>query len=207
VDARVMWHSVHIFRSQPLDRLLIDEVKPFADALGKPLFFIRYNKPEWHIRLRVDCEALNFPGAIDAPYEPELDRYGGPSRMAIAERQFVHSSRAVLALMSCPGWSYDLAIAHAMRMHLTLIEAFEIEPRAFFERTIKRFCRMRDPRRRTRDRYEPAPDDPRWREQMRAIANEFGDTDPNIVQSFVHMTNNRLGIHFRDEAFVAAALA
>lgn len=199
-----MWRSVHIFRPLPHDRLLVDEVKPFVESMNRPFFFIRYNKPEWHIRLRVETEEpLAFPGAIDAPYEPELDRYGGPSRMPIAERQFVLSSRAVLAIMSRADWSYDTAIAHAMRMHLSLIEAFDIEPRAFLKRTIKHFRRMRDPHQRTRDRYDPAPDDQQWRDDMREIAKQLGDTDPNILQSFVHMTNNRLGIHFRDEAFVA----
>ena len=199
-----MWRSVHIFRPPPHDRFLVDELKPFVETLGKPFFFIRYNKPEWHIRLRIDSdEPLAFPDAVDAPYEPELDRYGGPSRMPIAERQFECSSRAVLAIMSRPDWSYDAAISHAMRMHLALVEAFGIEPCAFFKRTIKHFRRMRDPHKRTRDDYEPASDDQQWRDDMRKIARALGDTDPNIGQSFIHMTNNRLGIHFRDEAFVA----
>ncbi|HEY4641333.1 MAG TPA: lantibiotic dehydratase C-terminal domain-containing protein, partial [Thermoanaerobaculia bacterium] len=131
-----MWQGFHFFPPRPLDRFLIDEMKPLVEPLGKPFFFIRYNKPEWHIRLRIDAdEPLTLPGAVNESYVPELDRYGGPSRMPIAERQFELSSRAVLAIMSRDDWSYDTAIAHAMRMHLTLVDVFGLEPRAFFKRT------------------------------------------------------------------------
>ena len=198
------WHSYHLHRPLPLDRPLLEEVKPLVESLGLPYFFLRYNKPEWHIRLRINSPSPpSVPFVPSIPYVPELARYGGPTLMPIAEAQFHLSSKTVLSLIATPDWSYDHAIAHAMRMHLALAEAFAIEPRAFFGETVRRFRKMRDPQKRSRDQYEPAPFDDDWRTAMREIATRMGAIDPDIVQSFVHMTNNRLGIHFGDEAFVA----
>lgn len=214
-----MWHSYHIFRPRPHERFLVDELKPFVDATPHDaFFFIRYNVPSHHIRLRLksdddlDARVLQaFPDARIIEYVPEVERY---VHMDIAERQFELSSRAVLEAMSRSDWSYEHALSVAMRMHLDLAEAFALDTRSFFSRTTKRFLRApdtpRDPEAEARRLaefdarpLEPAPRDVRWLEAMRELARDFGNTELNAIQSFVHMTNNRLGIRYFDEAFIA----
>jgi thiopeptide-type bacteriocin biosynthesis protein len=217
-----MWHSYYLFRPRPHERFLVDELKPFVDSIPHDaFFFIRYNVPADHIRLRLksgddlDARVLQaFPDAQIVEYVPEVERY---VKMDIAERQFELSSRAVLEAMSRPGWSYELALSVAMRMHLDLAEAFALDARSFFGRTTKRFLRVpgapRDPEAEARRiaefdarQLEPSPRDAGWLEAMREIARDFGNTELNALQSFVHMTNNRLGIRYFDEAFIARKL-
>jgi len=217
-----MWHSYHIFRPRPHERFLVDELKPFVESTPhEAFFFIRYNVPADHIRLRLksdgdlDARVLQaFPDAEIVEYVPEVERY---VHIEVAERQFELSSRAVLEAMSRPDWSYELALSVAMRMHLDLAEAFALDARSFFGRTMKRFLRApdvpRDPEAEARRLaefdarpLEPAPRNVRWLEAMRGIARDFGNTELNAIQSFVHMTNNRLGIRYFDEAFIARKL-
>lgn len=212
-----MWHSYHIIRTRPHERFLVEELKPFVDATPHDaFFFIRYNVPSDHIRLRLksdddlDARVLQaFPDARIVEYVPEVERY---VHMDIAERQFELSSRAVLEAMSRPEWSYEHALSVAMRMHIDLAEAFALDARSFFSRTMKRFLRVpgtpRDPEARKLAEFdarplEAAPRDVRWLEAMREIARDFGNRELNAIQSFVHMTNNRLGIRYFDEAFIA----
>ncbi len=85
------------------------------------LFFVRYSEPTWQVRFRVLGEeawiasevrraleeALRAPSAEGlvthsrfATYERELDRYGGPEGMRIAEQLFHLDSLAVLDRMA-----------------------------------------------------------------------------------------------------------
>ena len=217
-----MWHSYSLFRPRPHERFLVDELKPFVDSIPHDaFFFIRYNVPADHIRLRLksddglDARVLQaFPDAQIVEYVPEVGRY---VHVAIAERQFEISSRAVLEAMSRPDWSYEIALSVAMRMHVDLAEAFALDARSFFTRTVKRFLRApdapRDPDTEARRiaefdarHVEPAPRDVCWLEAMREIARDFGNTELNAIQSLVHMTNNRLGIRYSDEAFIARSI-
>ena len=53
------------------------------------------------------------------PYEPELERYGGPTGTEIAEIQFQLSSQTVLQIIGeshC--WGYDRALGSALQLHL-----------------------------------------------------------------------------------------
>jgi thiopeptide-type bacteriocin biosynthesis protein len=50
-------------------------------------------------------------------YEPEIARYGGRQRIAIAERQFEASSRAVLGALAEGEWSYERALGTALQLH------------------------------------------------------------------------------------------
>ncbi|MEO8184448.1 MAG: lantibiotic dehydratase [Deltaproteobacteria bacterium] len=81
--------------------------------------FLRYNDPEFHVRLRFkgDRETLlELLAAIERAvqpliraqliwrmqvdtFEPELERYGGPAGIALAEEIFHHDSDAVLAIL------------------------------------------------------------------------------------------------------------
>jgi lantibiotic biosynthesis protein len=106
------------------EEILAGLVTPVAREIrGAPeldsLFFARYNVPSWQIRFRVLGEpewvhgavkarveaglAALAPGAVEgvefAVYDREIERYGGPEGMALAEQLFLHDTLAVLDLM------------------------------------------------------------------------------------------------------------
>ncbi|HVT60596.1 MAG TPA: lantibiotic dehydratase [Thermoanaerobaculia bacterium] len=106
------------------DRVLRELVSPLlAETLGSAAdgwFFIRYGDPEWHLRLRFHGDPAALSGrvlpalhAAAAPlladgrlwrlqldtYEREVERYGGPAGIAIAERLFQLDSQAVLEVL------------------------------------------------------------------------------------------------------------
>jgi thiopeptide-type bacteriocin biosynthesis protein len=83
-------------------------------------FFIRYGDPEWHLRLRFHGDPARLQSGVltrlhDAldplladgrvwrvqldTYEREVERYGGPEGIALAERMFQVDSEAVLAIL------------------------------------------------------------------------------------------------------------
>lgn len=85
-------------------------------------FFVRYADPDWHIRLRLHGTAQRLfqevlPLLSDAAnrslqksqiwkyqldtYEREVERYGGPIGIRLAERIFHHDSEAVVNLLDC----------------------------------------------------------------------------------------------------------
>jgi thiopeptide-type bacteriocin biosynthesis protein len=96
-------------------------VRPaLASGAADGWFFLRYGDPHWHLRLRLHgeprrlraealpalaaaAEALLADGQIWKlqldTYEREVERYGGPSGIALAERVFHADSEAVLALL------------------------------------------------------------------------------------------------------------
>ena len=106
------------------DRLLLGTVAPLVkSALGSGVadgwFFIRYGDPDWHLRLRLHGppnrlrelggelpsilaplhrEQLLWKVQLDT-YEREVERYGGPEAMLIAEQLFQVDSEAVLELL------------------------------------------------------------------------------------------------------------
>jgi class I lanthipeptide synthase len=106
------------------ERILAELVTPLArDLRGAPqldsLFFARYNEPSWQIRFRVLGEPAWVEGPVRARveeairglpaglvddaafavYDREIERYGGPEGMALAERLFLHDTLACLDLM------------------------------------------------------------------------------------------------------------
>jgi thiopeptide-type bacteriocin biosynthesis protein len=107
------------------DRLLVETVAPLVkSALGSGAadgwFFLRYGDPDWHLRLRFHgaperlwrlagalpkvLEPLHQKGLLWKvqldTYEREVERYGGPEAMLLAERLFQADSEAVLELLS-----------------------------------------------------------------------------------------------------------
>ncbi|HLW55268.1 MAG TPA: lantibiotic dehydratase [Candidatus Angelobacter sp.] len=110
------------------DRLLLELVRPLlaeisrtAEPGASPLwFFLRYADPHWHLRLRFHGDPGYLQGqvlpafleratpfqrqgvlwrlAFDA-YQPELERYGGPHGVAVAERLFHLDSQLCLELL------------------------------------------------------------------------------------------------------------
>lgn len=116
------------------DRILRQVVAPVvARARGElPLrgwFFLRYADPDFHLRLRLRAAPADVPrlveivGAAAAPlvasgrlarlvydtYLPEVERYGGPAAIGVAEAVFAHDSDAALALVCARGGSSPLA--------------------------------------------------------------------------------------------------
>jgi thiopeptide-type bacteriocin biosynthesis protein len=258
------WLSVYV-HGDDLTALLRSGIRPFVEetrALCERFFFIRYWEGGPHIRLRmrpadgVELEVLRsrvdgaFGTVVHAPYEPELERYGGTQRMEIAERQFEASSRAVLTVLD-DDWPYDKVLGTAITMHAALAAAAgwsRGEAAAFFRRAIAglahwlvgpqpsaeamqellgafavRFTPQREALRGHVDAVwqavlaDDCADVPwvaAWTTEMRAVLAELrgtfgGSLDPAfaILVSYLHMTNNRLGVSNRDEAYLSYLLA
>ncbi len=105
------------------DRLLVHVVAPLeqrltADRRIDRFFFLRYNVPGNHLRLRFGdlttesrrravqeavAEAVTAAAEVRSlewhGYEPEVERYGGPVGVRLAEDLFVDASRVALELM------------------------------------------------------------------------------------------------------------
>jgi thiopeptide-type bacteriocin biosynthesis protein len=106
------------------DQVLRDVVRPVVERVlpagaADGWFFVRYGDPDWHLRLRFHGHPARLGGevlpalqAAAAPllhdgrlwrlqldtYEREVERYGGPAGIVLAERLFQADSEAVLAL-------------------------------------------------------------------------------------------------------------
>ncbi|MBV9111065.1 MAG: lantibiotic dehydratase, partial [Gemmatimonadetes bacterium] len=116
------------------DRILRQVVAPVvARARAEvPLggwFFLRYADPDFHLRLRLRAPPADVPRLVEivgveaAPlvasgrlarlvydtYLPEVERYGGPAAIGVAEDMFMHDSEAALALVCARGGSSPLA--------------------------------------------------------------------------------------------------
>lgn len=209
---------------------------------------------------------------VTAQYVPEVERYGGHHGIAIAERQFEASSRAVLGFLeaSCT-YDYSCSIGMALQMHLSLVRSFAMSQEeasrlfrhlareelayayppyagqmpthpsltetvlAAFQRGFRAARSDLVPRLRT-IWDTPSPEKPAqgqwfvtWDRSMRKIGEElreahlqgllntptahsarcdtFAEDVRGILSSYIHMTNNRLGVLNRDEPFVAFMLA
>ena len=108
------------------DRILCETVAPLvkrllgSDAVDR-WFFIRHGDPDWHLRLRFHgspkrlrnlvmptVESAIAPFLRDGrvrriqydTYEREMERYGGPKAMQIAEKMFQIDSEAVLEILA-----------------------------------------------------------------------------------------------------------
>jgi lantibiotic biosynthesis protein len=122
------WLSFKIYPADDLERLLTDVLAPvIADVVAagaaERWFFLRYNDPEGHVRLRfggprqrLAAEVLPRVNAALEPlvadervwrvqlgtYTRELERYGGDAGMAVCEEIFCADSEAALALLRAP---------------------------------------------------------------------------------------------------------
>jgi thiopeptide-type bacteriocin biosynthesis protein len=205
-------------------------------------------------------------------YEPEVERYGGPVGILVAEKQFEISSRAVSAVIEeCDTWDYDRALGAAIQLHLGFAFAMGMnlmETAAFYSRifnvwfsraygytpdtpaeeiknrqeiTMKAFEENFARQESTLVPYHRTIWDAftegaffeqewlnRWLDGMAGIKEELKTIQRQkklviptwfkqerledipeenqdlwaILESYVHMTNNRLGILNRDEAYL-----
>jgi len=111
------------------DQLLLGFVKQWAEELIAAghvdrWFFIRYGDPHWHLRLRFHgdpqtlharvmpqlCKSVENQVQLGRAwrvqfdtYEREIERYGGPGGMEVAERFFHYDSEACLNLLATIG--------------------------------------------------------------------------------------------------------
>jgi thiopeptide-type bacteriocin biosynthesis protein len=124
------WCYAKLYGGRALaDRLLLEGLAPLlegarAEGAFDSFFFIRYDDPHPHVRLRVHGEATRLNGRflpalqqeaghwldkgliwkleLDS-YRREVERYGGPAGIALAESVFAADSRAVLAMLESHG--------------------------------------------------------------------------------------------------------
>lgn len=105
------------------DRVLREVVRPLvvkADALCDRWFFVRYNDPDWHVRLRLHGDPQSLTRAVIPrlhellvplakngivvrwnldTYQREVERYGGPLGMEMCEELFCADSAAALEIV------------------------------------------------------------------------------------------------------------
>lgn len=121
------WLYAQIFAGgSEVDRLLVAVVRPLVsgalrDALAERWFFVRYDRPSSHLRLRLRGDPRVLHGellprlqsalapwldagsvsrlALDT-YQPEVERYGGPTGLELSERIFQADSEAVLEVLA-----------------------------------------------------------------------------------------------------------
>jgi thiopeptide-type bacteriocin biosynthesis protein len=168
-------------------------------------------------------------------YEPEIERYGGPAGMAIAEEHFELSSDVALELLAQTRGNRQRRLTFALRAMLAGGAAFELDGDDF-ARFMNVYCRsalrgteMSDggvagALEQFEQGYERlAPElrvvaseirgnvdesDPicRWRAGMAASARRLRDVSGSIdrfLSSYLHMLNNRLGLPYSTEAYLA----
>lgn len=162
------------------------EVKPALEA-----YFGRYfaqnpaprHDPPWTAELPADQRWFPNHSVQFIPYEPELERYGGPASMLIAEKQFECSSRAVLSLLpNGDNWRYERALGAAIQLHLGLARAMEMdlqEAKLFFSYIAYAWEGMA---------FRPQPDISKQeaQENRRALLHAFGESFARQKETLTH---------------------
>ncbi len=102
--------------------ILINKVKPELDQYFTSYFKKNLSEredPEWVKHLAEKDKWFPDNTIQYIKYEPEIDRYGGPIAIEIAEKQFQASSNAVFDIISqTNNWSYERALGAAIQLHL-----------------------------------------------------------------------------------------
>ena len=194
-----------------------------------------------------------------AEYVPEIDRYGGPNAISLAEQHFHVSSAIVIKLIrNSDNWDYDAAIGYAFQLHLTFVVSIQLAHQDImtlltiayegwlnnflslnpgFKRgtIVDAFDRSYDKQKQKlvthlkllKNGINTGTDDSDWLaswmqetiktntylqktielDNPHASKQENQSTVISIYNSYIHMTNNRLGLNNIDESFIAYCLA
>ena len=279
------WLSAHLFfegdiYEGPGDRMVHEVVEPVVTACrgeARRWFFIRYSEAGSHIRLRFfappeahevlrprilaaaeDSELVE--GVSWVEYEPEVERYGGPHGLVLAETYFHDSSEIALALLrKIPLGDRSSRLGKALLAMLVVLYLFEETPELAAELATmyaQGYLRSRvaDPEQQEQwltafsDGYDRQSDqladyvETAWaalvdddaitpeldlyRERMGAVRDrlrkhfdagrlQFEGTAPSswqqaarrIMPSYLHMTNNRLGVSVQEESYLSVLIS
>lgn len=134
------------------DRVIREVVAPLARTCGPEAirwFFLRYSEETSHVRLRFFApgpvlEETIWPriaaaaasselvvGSTRERYEPEVERYGGPSGLALAEELFHRQSETALALLAkIPPGTRPQRLGKGLLAMLVLLFLYRRERRA-----------------------------------------------------------------------------
>jgi thiopeptide-type bacteriocin biosynthesis protein len=216
------------------DRLLVDAIpRVLARGLHDSWFFVRYGDdagPHLRVRLRprpgcadeliAALEALageaGAGSAFDV-YVPELDKFGGPAGMAIAEELFELSSEIAIQLVRNEQVGGEPRRAICADLMALVIAAFP--PRGVEQRFWSLYAqRLGGGTAGATPVASAAPTAAagalleRWREGLQRSAGRYRElaTRPPseaLAAHFLHLMNNRLGVGIREEARLAALLA
>ena len=120
-------------------KILNSKLKPAIAACFSDYFRkqpSRREEPDWIKKLPREQRWFSNNSVQFIPYEPEIERYGGPVGLQIAEKQFEASSRAVLDILKeNKPWSYDRALGAAIQLHLAFASGLHMdltESKAFY---------------------------------------------------------------------------
>jgi thiopeptide-type bacteriocin biosynthesis protein len=104
------------------DEILLSKVKPMLEDHFNSWFKkfpSERETPEWTKKLPEKDRWFPNNTIQFIEYEPEVERYGGPVAIEIAERQFQLSSDAILSIISqSEAWTYERALGAAIQLHL-----------------------------------------------------------------------------------------
>jgi thiopeptide-type bacteriocin biosynthesis protein len=236
---------------------LYEEDRDASGDLYKNMFLAEYSEERWNELYGADGEMpfRDNNSVARIPYERELERYGGPAGMELAEWHFQESSETVLTLLDTTnvhvrtvllGQAAQLTaglcfaflrdeeeVARFLDRYRTMWETSYQEPSdSQHERFDRSYERMKDrlvPRlRHVRDSARddragsPTPLERAWlahcgelRDKVLHLAGAGSLTfrdgpvrDPRaalaiVLSSYVHMTNNRLGVSILDEIYLS----
>jgi thiopeptide-type bacteriocin biosynthesis protein len=236
---------------------LYEEDRNASGDLYKNMFLAEYSEERWNELYGADgtMPFRDNNSVALIPYERELDRYGGPAGMELAEWHFQESSETVMALLGTTnvhvrtvllGQAAQLtaglcltflrdeeAVARFLVRYRTMWETSYQEPSESqherFDRSYERMkgrlvSRLRHVRDSARgdSSASPTPLERSWlahcaelRDKAQALADSgnlsFRDgpvRDPRaalaiVLSSYVHMTNNRLGVSILDEIYLS----
>ena len=186
-------------------------------------FFLK--NPSTKISEQPDFYPNNYIQYIS--YEPEIDRYGGKKKLPIAEQQFQLSSEIIQNIIEqTTHYDYEMALGIAIQLHLIFIKSVGLTKteaasfaNSFFKKwqsiVPKSFLPTREQILERRpilefiqnfwEELENTTDFgdetlQRWFDENRDLvsSNDFAP----FYDSYVHMTNNRLGILNVDELLV-----
>jgi thiopeptide-type bacteriocin biosynthesis protein len=143
------WLSYHLYPLENIDVFLVRGVRPFLEReiwsqKGRRAFFTRYDDEKGrHIRLRLrgaeeaDHESLvqafhewfaDRGKALEVPYAPEPERFGGEAALPWAEEYFHVSTRVVLDRLQRQPYTYGDSLFDALRLHTITAFAAGLEP-------------------------------------------------------------------------------